>query len=86
MVTSLAVVDSSRQDGESWKTGLASDGDPRLAVGLSRASRMLDVNVRTLWRYVQAGALPSFKIGRRRLIPVAAIRILLSEAEQRLPR
>ncbi len=44
-----------------------------LAVSLKEAARMLGVCERTVWSLVSAKELPSRKIGRRRVIPVAAL-------------
>jgi excisionase family DNA binding protein len=45
-----------------------------LAVDLSTAARVLSVSVRTVRRHVRTGHLPSLRLGRRVLIPVAALK------------
>lgn len=44
-----------------------------LAVGLAEAARRLSLSIRTVAKLVSRGNLPSFKVGRRRLIPVRAL-------------
>ena len=51
---------------------LAVAADP-LLVDFETAGRMLGVCERTVRRRVDAGALPAVRVGRRRLVPVAAL-------------
>lgn len=46
--------------------------NPRL-VSVPEAGEMLGVSRATAWRMVDAGTLPTVRVGRRRLVPVAAI-------------
>jgi excisionase family DNA binding protein len=47
--------------------------EKELAVGISEAARRLGVSSRTLATLIAQDDLPSRKIGRRRIIPVAAL-------------
>lgn len=40
---------------------------------VAEAARYLKVSEPTIWRWVRAGRLPSFKVGRLRRIPLAAL-------------
>lgn len=46
----------------------------RIAVDIETAAEMLGVSRGALYPLVMAGDVPSFKIGRRRLVPVDALR------------
>jgi excisionase family DNA binding protein len=48
-----------------------------LAVGITEAARRLGVSVRTVSNLIAAKELTSRKVGRRRLIPVAALEAFL---------
>jgi excisionase family DNA binding protein len=45
-----------------------------LTVSIKEACRLLGVNNNTIYKLIGTGALPSFKIGRRRFISLAALR------------
>ena len=51
----------------------------RLAVGIDEAAEMLGVGRSTLHRYVRAGLIPHVRIGRRIVIPLAALERWLNE-------
>ncbi len=63
----------------SWK---ADDDRPRLAVSPGEAARISGVGRTTLYSAIGSGALRSLKIGRRRLITMAALEEWLAAAEQ----
>lgn len=44
-----------------------------LAVDLKTAAKILCVSERTLWAWARRGAVPSVRIGRRRVFPVRAL-------------
>ena len=44
-----------------------------VSVGIETAAQLLGVSVRTLWSYVRDGTLPAARLGRRILIPYAAL-------------
>lgn len=46
----------------------------KLAVGVNEAATLIGVRRDLLYRLVHAGEVPSFKVGARRLIPVAGLR------------
>lgn len=48
--------------------------DARIAVDVDTAAEMLGISRGALYPLVMAGDVPSFKIGRRRLVPVEALR------------
>jgi excisionase family DNA binding protein len=52
--------------------------EKELAVGISEAARRLGISSRTLATLVAQEELPSCKIGRRRLIPVAALKAFVN--------
>ena len=58
----------------------------RLSVSVSQAAQMIGIRRDLMYRLIMAGAVPSFKIGARRLIPTAALRDYVerqvSEAEE----
>jgi len=45
----------------------------KLAVDMPEAAAMISVSTRTLQQYVAAGIIPTKKIGRRRVVTVAAL-------------
>ena len=57
-----------------------SDEKPR-AVSIVEAARMCGLSRATLYRLISQKKLKTLKIGGRRLVPVAAIDILLATAE-----
>lgn len=57
--------------------------DGRLSVGVREAARLLGVHHSTIERAIRRGALPSSKLGARVLIPVEALRQILTDAETR---
>ena len=75
---------SPRADGrDTAQAGRVVSGHPQgLAVGLDEAGRLLGVSPSTIKRRVRAGALESVTLGRRRVIPRAAIDELLGRATQ----
>lgn len=54
-----------------------------LAVDVQTAGRMLGISTRTTWQFVSTGALGSCLIGRRRVVPVEAIRAFLADHASR---
>ncbi len=46
----------------------------KLAVGVNEAAELLGIHRDLLYRLVQAGDVPSFTVGSRRLLPVAGLR------------
>lgn len=60
----------------------ADDDRPRLAVSPGEAARISGVGRTTLYSAIGSGALRSLKIGRRRLITMAALEEWLAAAEQ----
>ena len=50
----------------------------RLAVSIPEAAWLMNIGVPLVWRLVAKGELPSFKVGRRRLIARAAIEELVA--------
>jgi excisionase family DNA binding protein len=49
----------------------------RLALTVDEAAAALGLSRPTIWRMIQRGELQSVKVGGRRLIPVATLRVLL---------
>jgi excisionase family DNA binding protein len=47
--------------------------NPAVAVSLSEAAARLGVGLTTMKNLVWCGAIPTFRIGRRRLVPVSAL-------------
>jgi excisionase family DNA binding protein len=60
----------------------ADDLDERVALGVSEVASILGLGRRTVERAVAAGVLASFRFRGRRLVPVAAVRELLAEAQR----
>lgn len=58
----------------------ASDGDDRWAVSIPEMGRRLDVSRATAYRLVASGELPSVRLGRRRVVPLAVIERKLVDA------
>lgn len=56
--------------------------DP-LAVDVREAARLLSVSPYTLRRYIRCGRVPSIRLGRRVLIPVAALQALAQPGSER---
>jgi len=50
-----------------------------LAVDLREAARLTSLSVRTLSRYVHSGRLRAVRVGRRIVVPIAALNALLGE-------
>lgn len=48
--------------------------DERIAVDVETAAEMLGISRAALYPLVMAGDVPSFKVGRRRLVPVGRLR------------
>lgn len=51
----------------------------RLAVTVSEAARMTSLSRGTIRAYARAGRIKTVKIGRRRIVPVAALKDLVRE-------
>ncbi|MEP0846206.1 MAG: helix-turn-helix domain-containing protein [Phycisphaerae bacterium] len=51
----------------------------RLALSAREAAAALGISARTLWTLANRGAIPSVKLGARRLYPVEALREWLAE-------
>ena len=58
-------------------------GEKRLAVGPREASKLAGIGLTKLYQSISSGALPSFKIGTRRLIRVSSLEAWLSSLEGR---
>lgn len=54
-------------------TRSAPDPAPELLVAVPEAARRLGIGRTTCYAEIAAGRLPSVKVGRRRLVPVAAL-------------
>jgi excisionase family DNA binding protein len=52
--------------------------EKEIAVGISEAARRIGVSVRTIATLIAENDLPSCKIGRRRIVPVAALEAFVS--------
>jgi hypothetical protein len=50
-----------------------------LGVDVTRAADLLGLGVALTWRLCYSGRLQSFKIGRRRIVPMAGIRALIAQ-------
>jgi excisionase family DNA binding protein len=59
--------------------------EKEIAVGISEAARRLGISARTLATLIAQNELPSCKVGRRRIIPVAALEAFVSRGYQ-IPR
>jgi excisionase family DNA binding protein len=57
-----------------------------LAVGLTEAARRLGLSPRTVATLVLRRELPSRKVGRRRIIPVAALEVFVRQGSDRKPK
>ena len=56
---------------------------PRLALRPAEAARALGLSERTLWTLADAGTVPSVRVGKLRLFPVAVLqRWLIAQAGQ----
>lgn len=53
-----------------------------LAYNVQNAAKALDVSPRTIWRLIEAGELPTFKLGTRTLIRYAAITEMIDRHSQ----
>ena len=53
--------------------------EERFAVSVDEAAQLLGVGRSTLWQLVTSGEIPSFTIGKRRLIPLDALRRWIAE-------
>lgn len=49
------------------------DTPARLLFGIPEAAEALSLGDRTVWKYVQSGAIRSIRLGGRRLIPASAL-------------
>lgn len=56
-----------------------------LTTSVSDIARQLGLSERTIHRLIRSGEIASFKIGRRRLIPVERVRAWLSGMEPTKP-
>jgi excisionase family DNA binding protein len=56
---------------------------PRLALSVKETAEALGLSKAFVERLIAIGELPSRKVGRRRLVPVAAIQAWLNEGEVR---
>ena len=48
--------------------------EPKLAVSVDEAARRLDLGRDVVYRLIMSGDLVSYKVGARRLVPVAGLR------------
>jgi len=53
---------------------------PRLAWSVNEAARALGISRATVFARIADGTLPSIRLGRRRLVPVAALRAMIDVA------
>jgi excisionase family DNA binding protein len=51
----------------------------RLTCTVEEAARLLGISRTLAYRLVQSGQLPSFKVGKRRLVPVAAVETFIAD-------
>ncbi|PFG75150.1 helix-turn-helix domain-containing protein [Tepidiforma thermophila] len=51
----------------------------RLTCTVEEAARLLGISRTLAYRLVKSGKLPSFKVGKRRLIPVTAVETFIAE-------
>ncbi len=58
--------------------GNAGTEPERLAIGLEDAAKRLSMSRATVCQLVYSGDIPSFKVGRRRLIPVEGLRTFIA--------
>ena len=65
------------------ETETLSRADGRRALSVRETAAQLGVSVRLVAKAIANGALPSFKFGDRRLIPVDAVEELLAQARVR---
>lgn len=56
--------------------------EQEIAVGIAEAARRLGVSSRTLATLISQNDLPSCKIGRRRIIPLAALEAFVNRDNQ----
>lgn len=56
--------------------------EKELAVGIAEASRRLGISARTLATLISQNEIPSRKVGRRRIIPVAALEAFVNRADR----
>jgi excisionase family DNA binding protein len=75
--------DASARRGMSEEVESHSRLDGRLSVGIAEAAGMLGVSYGTIERAVRDRSIASFKVRNRRLIPVEALRQILTDAESR---
>jgi excisionase family DNA binding protein len=61
---------------------LGAPSDPRLAVSPAEAARLAGIGRTTLYEALGSGALRSFKLGKRRLITIEALKEWLADAER----
>ncbi|MGB9866581.1 MAG: helix-turn-helix domain-containing protein [Bacillota bacterium] len=54
--------------------------DEKLALSVKEAAQRLGLSQKALYAHLAAGRLPCIRLGRRRLIPVAALERWLEEA------
>lgn len=57
-----------------------------LAVGMAEAARRIGLSSRTVATLVLRGELPSRKVGRRRIIPVPALKAFVRANQDQRPR
>ena len=53
-----------------------------LAVGIAEAARRLGISARTIATLISRNELPTRKVGRRRIIPVAALEAFVNRADR----
>lgn len=51
----------------------------RLTCTVEEAARLLGISRTLAYRLVQSGQLPSFKVGKRRLVPVAGVEAFIAD-------
>lgn len=59
------------------------DDDDRWAISVAEAGRRLDISRAHAYRLVASGELPSVRLGHRTVVPVWALRKLLTEPAQK---
>lgn len=56
-------------------------GDPRLTLSIEETGRILGISRGAAYAYAKAGTIPTIRLGKRRLVPKAAIDRMLGLTE-----
>lgn len=54
-------------------------GSPRMCMSVEEAARALGLSRGRVFELIAIGEVPSLKVGRRRLVPVEALKVWISE-------